>query len=185
MKIAGKTLGKKSTKVITFERPDGNISLTIQALPLGFLEGTCLERIPLPVAPRNYALKNGKVLRDEAGRPVLAEAVEDPTFRTATRKVAVLQGVAFIHEGLKADPSVTWETVLNGNWETFYKGIYEEMIASGMTSGEMLQLSEEITSLSTSKQVDMEAARESFLHEELGQASAGKFQSTQVAPSGT
>lgn len=185
MKIAGRVLGRRSTKVVTLDREDGPVMLTVQALPLGFLESTVRERLPIPVAPRRYAMRHGRVLRDQNGTPVVEGNLEDAAFQEATRRITNLHGVACIHEGLKADPSVTWDAHQNGSWEAFYATIWEELKESGMTSGEILQISTEILTMSAGKQKDVEAAREGFLSDLPASVESGSSPSSPGGPNGT
>lgn len=190
MKIAGKALGKRSTEVVRFVRGNEQFCFTVQALPLGFLEGALLERLPLLVPKREYAMKNGKVLRDENHRPVEVDAVEDPAFMAADRKRKILISVAGIYEGLKVDPTITWDSQPDKfpkDWPGFYQAIYTELVESGMTTGEMNQLSTQILDLSMNKQSDLESIRESFLSGVQPQpaGSLGESRSTQDDPKAT
>lgn len=166
MKIAGRAPGGRATKVVTIERPDGPLTLKIQALPLGFLEGTVLERVPSPTVHRKYAMKGGKVLRDEIGRHVLEDQTDDPAYRSAVRRCSTLQGVAMIHEALRSDATVAWDTPQSEDWAAFYGGVYDELVAAGVTTGEMRTLVDEILIISSMKQKDIEATRDSFLPQE-------------------
>lgn len=189
MKIAGKTLGKRSTKVVVLDRAGEQFTFTVQALPLGFLEGTLLERLPPIVPKKQYAMKHGKILRDENNRFVEEDNLADPVFQVADRKRKVLMGVATLYEGLRADATIGWETTPDkfpNNWEGFYQAIYQELIDLGMVSGEMNLLSKEILDLSMNKQSDLEAARESFLSgAQPSVGLRGEFLNTQVGPKGT
>lgn len=171
MKISGQVLGGRVTKAITLVRPGAEpLNLTIQALPLGF-EETVLERLPNPRPARIYAMKGGKVLKDAQGREVERFDTDNPTFIRSSRNMSFLQAIAFVHEALKADKNVTWDTQEAADksavgWEAFYTSLREEMKAANITSGDVKKLMNATLVLSGVKDGDLAAARERFLPED-------------------
>ncbi len=164
MKVAGKTPSKRAPKIVVLDRTGGEkISLTITALPLGFVEMTLQDRLPLPMPVKKYAVDaRNAVLKDKDGIPVLEQVFESQEFRSRVRKAKSLQGIAMIYEAVKNDLSIQWETPKGENWEVFYESIMQEMSA-WLTTGELAFILGEITGLSMLKQQDVDDARDSFL----------------------
>jgi hypothetical protein len=164
MKIKNQSLSERATRVVSLPREEGALTLRVRALPLGF-EQKLLDWLPAPRPPRTYATgKGGKVLKDEHNRPVLEEDDRDPAYRSRARHHAMLQGVALLHESLKGDPEVEWETPeppSDQGRAAFYEALYEELKAANFTSGDMASLLEAVTELSAVR-VDVETTREGF-----------------------
>lgn len=167
MKIGNKSAPQRPSKVVVIPKVDGDITLTIQAFPLGF-EERVMEWLPQPVAPRRYAMKAGKVLKDERGVPVLEMEDRTPEHLAKVRRMGMLQGVALLHESLRGEKSITWETPEPPEVEkkeAFYSAIYEEMKAANLTTGDVMFLLVEIKDLSLKKYEHLRDIREGFSSE--------------------
>lgn len=167
MRIGGKGQSQRAVKRVVIPRPEGPLEVTIQALPLGF-EDQVLAWLPRPRPPKKYAEKAGRVLKDKDGHNVVEEDWQDPEFQARLRRVGTLQGIAFVHEALRADKGVAWDTPEppNGeNREAFYAAVCDELRAWNFTSGDVRFLIEQILSLGNTKVEDVERAREGFSSE--------------------
>lgn len=168
MKIKGTQLvTERATMQVAILRPGGKaeLNLTLRALPLGF-EETTLQRLPSPRPPRRFALKDGKVLRDGQGTPIQEPDSDNPEYRRKLIHTSFLQMIAFVHEALRGESSLEWETPEpkgDDGWEGFYEGILREMRAANLTTGDIKMLMEKSTELSNIKEEDIAAARERFL----------------------
>lgn len=170
MKIAGQNLGLRASKAVILDRLEargGPLSLTIQALPLGF-EELVNGRLPAPRPPVIFMRKeDGKAARKPDGTPIREEDFRDVNFQKKVTRVAVLSSVAFFYEGLKADKSVSWGTPEpkgdEENWEEFYSAIHSELVAANFTLGEFKKIADEIQVLSGVKEGEIASAREHFL----------------------
>ena len=169
MKVGGKTLPLRVSRTLVLKRGDGEISLTIHAVPLGFDEKV-LARIPLPDPKRRYAMQDGKAIRDSTGRHVVEE-VRDSGFRERERHLITLQGVALIYESLRGDPQITWEalepqeTAGAEEWRGFYEAIYEELKQGHFSSGDLGYLLGEIREMNSQRGKHLAEAREGLLSE--------------------
>jgi len=169
MRIAGKSVAERVTRRYTIER-EGKpfLSFQLTAPPLTF-EHTMLDRVPLPVPPRKYVMKGDHVAKDVNNRPISEDNTSDPEFRKKLRRVSVLQTIGLVHEALRGDKEVSWDTPepppggSQEAWVAFYEKILEEFISTGITQGEFQVLSESITNLSSLSDGDIEEARKRFL----------------------
>ncbi len=168
MKIGNKPLGKRASKVVKLTRGEEVHEFTLVAFPLGFIEVVLQERLPHPIAPRNYIKDaNGALMKDRDGFPALEQAWETIPLRKARTKILHLQGIAMVYEGLREDKTVSWDTPqpTGDNWVSFYEAIQNEMIQAGLTAGELTFLLNEVRGISQRKQKDMEDKRDDFLSE--------------------
>ena len=168
MKLKGTNLfNERAVGQVSLARPDKIINLTIRALPLGF-EELVLQRLPPPRPPKKFMMKEGKVLRDERGVPYQELDVENPAFRKAVTHISFLQMIAMVHEALKGDPEVSWETIepkddAGAGWQAFYEGILGEMRAQNLSTGDIKKIVNKVMQLSGVREEDITEARERFL----------------------
>ena len=88
MKIAGRRLEGRNTAVVEIRRPDGDLHLTVQALPLGFESRLASHGVRRPAVPRRVARDSrGRILRDEAGQAV--EALQGWKLAAVSGSVAI------------------------------------------------------------------------------------------------
>lgn len=169
MKIEGVTPGKAKTEVITLKRPDGDIPLTFQPIPMGF-EEKMEEMIPSPAPPKaGYARTDtGKLLRDEkTNKPVIVYDEDNVEYRHRRDRVNRLHTILMLMESLKADPNVSFESKRENfkDAEQWAAALYEEFKNFGFSMGELAQMVDAVVSLSNITPDIMREARERFLSE--------------------
>lgn len=180
MKIKGYSelpkLAKKVIEIVRQGPPDEKgeptlvkIPITIQAVPLGFDE-KLLERCPMPVPKPKFATKNGKVLRDHHGKPVMEPVDLSEAYLRKSRNMRALQSVALLWEGVRHDPDVSFVATPPDEgdedpkrWQAFYAAIYQELKDAHFTTSEMGDITNEIADLSAKIQQDeIDQERASF-----------------------
>lgn len=167
MKLQGKVLRGKSTKVLLWRRGDGGEhEVIVTALPLGFGVWLRQKGIVQPEIPVRVARDaQGKPMRDASGQAVVREDRSDALYVASVEQYQQRLAMLVMWQGLKEDPQVTWETVepaVEGDWVAFADQLFEELERSGVTMGEVVWLCEEITNVTHQATARVEETRATF-----------------------
>lgn len=169
MKIEGMTPGRAQGTVI-IPRGEGKnpFRLTVQAMPMDVI-ARAEAMFPDPKPPIRYRKKPGTGILIK--HPLTGAAIEyedrtDPTYKAADEKASRLQGMVFIEEALRVDPSIQWETTKNGQSdEAYYQALWDEMLAFGFSVGDLKLIQKRIWEVSNLSSKEVEAVAEAFLSE--------------------
>lgn len=165
MKIKGKPITFFKSKVITVEDSDGqSCCFTLCALPLDFYDELEKE-LPRPVPPKAIARdKNGKVERDETGKPIILVYEDDQNYLKQKKEVDTLQSVALVVRSLSQDTNVEFDSKRE-NFSTpkeYYQAVHEELKKS-VSLHVFLKLVKETSSMLEIKPEETEDAKKNFL----------------------
>lgn len=122
-------------------------------------------QLPPPRAPMAFAREKGQLVRDDAGKVVQTEDVNDPDYRKAAQEHNTLVLVAYIYAGTIESESFKWETdksLLSTEPRTFYKRLLQEIVDSHISQGELKQWFAAVYKLSNLTQEDVDAASANF-----------------------
>jgi len=168
MKLRGEQVHALARGEVVIPRGDADpIILKVQALPLGH-EEHAEKLFPSPTAPLQYAEdKRGKVMRDPATKkPITVRNLEDPDYKAAVRATSRLQMMYFVHEALKADETVEWDTPETDDPKEFYEALFKELTLAGFSVGDLRLIIDTVMELSNLKGEDIQEAKEAFLSQE-------------------
>lgn len=172
MKIEGVTPGL-CRKDVHLPRPDGQepIKLAVTALPIGYLEDLD-SLIPSPV-PRvvGWARSrgvSGSLLLNKAGKPVPVTDELSPAFKAAQAAANRLQNILILTKGLEGAANVSFDAKPEDFKSTaeYADAIRNEMIAFGLSVGDMAVLVQEILAVSNLTRKRLQEVQDAFLSEE-------------------
>lgn len=182
MRIAGvERPNIRETARVVLQRRDGDITLTVHALPHDYNERTEAE-LPSPLPPfRGYSKRKGRLEFDRAGKPVPIYDEQDEHYRKEVAEIDRLQQIRMIVCGLDPD-EVQFETTRDGkSAREYYAALADEMHAYGFTLGDRIELLKAIGEVSGIDMGDILEARADFFETE---GSPSDSLNTPSAPAG-
>lgn len=170
MKIRGQTVEALAKGEVVLPRPgDGSIRLQVRAFPLG-AEEEAARLFPDPVPPVRFAEgKRGKPLRDpETNQLVKIRDTKDPGYLREAREANRRQMIFLVVEGLKEDPTLSWDTprpeqLTRENAGEYFDAIFEECRAAGLSTGDLGLILDKIRELGNLRGAEIDEAVEGFL----------------------
>ena len=166
MKIKSLTQFDRNIKTLSFVRQGKvNVELLIEALPLNYTD-TIDEIIPSPVPPKlGYCRdEKRKFIKDAQGSPIPFYDREDPKYKKEVQRASSLQMMAMILKAIDLpENNIEWESKNERNTLAFYEDALEEFKSFGFSSGDLLYLIQEITSLSRINSDEIEDEMNDFL----------------------
>ena len=156
MKFAGRSSFKRTVS-ITLSYPDtgpdgapitSKMTLQIRPLPFDFGD-TMAKRMPPPTIPSRPTIVNGRPLRDDNQRPVIAPDPNDASYLAEKAIYDRRTGTASIVHAVD-DPSVSFDAKRPGDdasgeeWIAYYDAVHAELSAAAFPAGLFRQLVVEI-----------------------------------------
>jgi hypothetical protein len=164
MKHGGKKRGSLPEKTV----PIGEFTFRVKGLAFGTMEEMG-KGLPRPTPPLEFARdRKGKILRDKEGKVVKHSNTEDADYKTEVRRVNLLESAIMIHEGLRADPEIEWETpqeLKDQDKTKFAESILQELKEFPLTTGEIILLQKAISEVSGLQKEQLERAMEDLAGE--------------------
>ena len=127
---------------VTLSRPDGDVSVTLRPLPIGFHRRLKEQGVVPPTPPRVAARDSaGRVLRDDDGRPVLVADDSAAPHLAAVDRYQERLAALMIAAALGGEVQVeTPQPAEDGDWPAFADAVLAELSEAGVTPGEVARL---------------------------------------------
>lgn len=154
MQINGKSF-RPQPQAVTIKASNGEeVILTVTPLPVGYHERD-RALFPEPIPPSHFVTGHGgKVLRDQAGKPVTEENERDSAYQAAMLRLFRAKAARLIYVGLRDDPNVEWEAgpaddqLTQQDATDAYVAVADELESAGFGPAQLLGLSRLINEVS-------------------------------------
>ena len=171
MKVQGYNGSAIKREIIALEREDGNIEITLTALPSSYGDIVAQE-LPEPIAPlKKIPVRDPdtqKFIKDPVtGGKIFPPNFDDPGYKREEATYNALQGIATIYHALKYDPNIAFDTPYEPespsfDGKKFYTAIRDEMESFGLNMGDIATLVKKTAILSGVSSEEVKAAEEDF-----------------------
>lgn len=162
MKIDGYDVNGPARTTVRLDRPGKPLEIEVEAFPFGF---DVAELLPFPQPPATgIRKKNGEVLRDAHGDPLIVRDENDPDYRREKDRVFWLRMAAMFYYAVLPCGKVKFETSGDPkeNPQAFFAKVADEIEASWIASADVDRVIEAVRELSAFNRTEAEAAERSF-----------------------
>jgi len=167
VKILGANrLAKRERDVVVGYDDEGNaVTLRVQAMRLGLIDDI-EEEIPYPEPPLGPVVRDRRqvVVRDETGKPVRKEMVDDPAFLVERSRIEELRGIASVYYCVISG-QIEFEAEKKDDWPSrtaFFRQVRKEMDEGGIKQGALNAMLIAINELSSIDNIEVEEARDAL-----------------------
>lgn len=169
MRLDGKDLNALARSTVRLEWPDGPREIQIEGFPFGF---DVDEILPFPRPPvTGVRKKNGEVLRDSRGDPLLIHDEGDPDYRRERDRVFWLRMAALFYYAVSPCGQIEFNATGDPEKDprTFFENISGEIKAAGISSDQVNGVVETARKLASFSDADAEETERAFFPTASGQ----------------